>query len=259
MDESFEDLLKPSIYVKEEFPRSSLVGFPLKKRSAGKPSAVHGQQGKTKRSFKDYTKPIKRGFLNRQIAANDIRRQLAQVVITAVNQHDAPALTALLAELCGPCVLLTSRFIGVQEPSSATMSRELHGISHIVRYLDALFVSVPDALLRLITTKVHMFQNGCSYIVGKFTLKGVKCFDLVTVGDVGGKVVKSKFDRSKAAAARQRAAASAATGGKGKIMALQKEQHEQVDEQFVFEQQEHGLSGKLPPLSVLCVLCVLAV
>lgn len=172
-------------------------------------SKRHRHHG-AKRSFKDYTKPIKRGFLNRQIPANDIRRSLASLVICACNAHDPVGLATVLREFCISSVVLTSRFIGNCENhpvKNAVMHREIHGVPHITAYLDALFQAVPDALLRLLDTKVHMFQNGCSYIVGKFTFKGAKCFDLLTLGDTKAKrTLPSKFDR-RAAAARSQAQA----------------------------------------------------
>jgi hypothetical protein len=161
-----------------------------------------------RRSFKDYTKPVKRGFLNRQIPANDVRRHLAQMVIGAVNSHQPGNLETVLGTLCGPAVVMTSRFIGDTSAlpfANAVVHRELHGVPHIAHYLDALFEIIPDALIRLLDSKVHMFQNGCSYIVGKFIFQGFKCYDLITQGDMrsahvpgagrGRALPGSKFDK----------------------------------------------------------------
>eukprot|EP01031_Cornospumella_fuschlensis_P026880 gene26880-32485_t len=199
-EDSFDDILRMDNLpiIKTEVPRkkSTLPHATFKKNNHG-PS--RHRQTSNKRSFKDYTKPIKRGFLNRQIPANDIRRHLAQILIKACNDHDPTTLQNVLTEFCGSSIVMTSRFIGDADTyplKSGVLYRELHGVTHIAHYLDALFEAVPDGLVKLLDTKVHMFQNGCSYIVGKFTFKGQKCFDVITLGDVCEKRMKhSRFER----------------------------------------------------------------
>lgn len=202
-DDNFDDILRvdtlPIVKQEGSSRKSVLPGatFNRSKRN-------HQRQASNKRSFKDYTKPIKRGFLNRQIPANDIRRHLAQILIRACNDHDPASLERILTEFCGSSIVMTSRFIGDAETypvKNGILYRELHGIQHIVHYLDALFEAVPDGLVKLLDTKVHMFQNGCSYIVGKFTFKGQKCFDMITLGDVCEKRLKhSRFEKKEMSA-----------------------------------------------------------
>eukprot|EP00981_Chlorochromonas_danica_P007633 scaffold1829_cov194-Ochromonas_danica.AAC.22 len=222
VDESFEALLKGhDLFVKQEggahnghLQAKSSGVHGVKRHSHHRPGVAGG-----KRSFKDYTKPIKRGFLNRQIPANDIRRFLAQIVVHACNLHNPDHLATVLKEYCGPSVVLNTRFIGNADShpiKNAIMYRELHGIGHITRYFDALLQAVPDGVIKLLDSKVHMFQNGCSYIVGKFVFKGQKCFDLVTVGDTKDKrAVPSKFDRRSVAAAAAAAAQARQLGQMG--------------------------------------------
>lgn len=206
-----------------------------------------------RRSFKDYTKPIKRGFLNRQIPANDVRRHLAGMVIGAVNSHHPGHLETVLASLCGPTVVMTSRFIGDASAlpfANAVVHRELHGVAHIAHYLDALFEVVPDALIRLLDSKVHMFQNGCSYIVGKFVFQGSKCYDLVTQGDTrsaalprGRALPGSQFDRHVPAPKAQMAVQQSEGDGLSDLEALlfeSEDEGEEEEEEAFFPQQQHA-------------------
>lgn len=169
---------------------------------AAKPSHKHHHRASTvpahKRSFRDYTKPIKRGFLNRQIPTHDVRRNLAQILIHNCNYHDPLIMENVLRTFCGSSVVMTSRFIGNAEllPFKPVIYRELHGVPNITKYINALYLAVPDGVLKLLDSKVHMFQNGCSYIVGKFTFNGSKLYDLTTIGDSKEKrMLPSKFDR----------------------------------------------------------------
>ncbi len=118
----------------------------------------------------------------RAFAVDDARRSYVDQIFGAINSGDG--ILSTLERIAHPDVMMSCRFLG--DPSTITtgkLYREVKGRELIAKFVDAMLMASPDAVLKLHEKKMRLRQNNSSYIVAKYTLEGYKFCNLLTTND----------------------------------------------------------------------------
>lgn len=140
-------------------------------------SSTGSTPGEIRAIFRSRPQRIRKRRKNMEINENDPRPHYVDNVAEAYNTGNINQLREVFERQYEPNCIFLQRY--TKETPDVPAHREFHSRDHMLEYLSYFFEACPDGILVVTSRKLHIRQDGTSYLVAKLNFNAIWLFKVI--------------------------------------------------------------------------------